>query len=208
MTPRPTGPTGPAINLPPGVLVLMAVIVITHLALSLAGEDLRNDALLALGFIPLRFSAEAENPGAWATLLSYQALHAGWLHLGVNTLALAAFGSAVERMAGPARMAVLGVGAGVAGALAQWAADPGALALLIGASGLTSGLFGAALIGMRRLGGGGGLLPLAAIWIAVAILSGQMAAPDGAGSIAWIAHIGGFLFGLAGAALLLRPRTR
>lgn len=206
-----TGPDAPAINLPPGVLTLMAVIVIVHIALMLAGDQTRTEALVALGFIPLRLTADMGDPGAWATLLSYQALHSGWLHLGVNTLALAAFGAAVERMAGPLRMALLGLGAGVAGGLAQWAVDPEALALLIGASGLTSGLFGAAVIGMQRLGGAfsRGLLPLIAVWIGVAVISGQMAAPDGAGAIAWIAHVGGFLFGLGAAFLLFgRPVRR
>lgn len=203
-----TGPDAPAINLPPGVLILCVVIVAVHAILNIVDDQTRREAWAALGFIPLRLTVEADEIGSLATLLSYQALHGSWLHLGVNTLALAAFGAAVERMAGAPRMILLGLGSGVAGALAQWAMDTEALALLIGASGMTSGLFGAAIIGIQRFSGGRGLWPLAIVWIGVAALSGQMGAPGG-GVVAWIAHVGGFVFGLAGGLLLFgRPPAK
>jgi membrane associated rhomboid family serine protease len=41
------------------------------------------------------------------------------------------------------------------------------------------------------------LLPVAAIWIGFAILTGLTGAPGAAGeAVAWVAHIGGFLSGL------------
>jgi len=71
----PQGPNAPAINLPPGALVLIAVIVIVHIGLSLVDDALRREALIALGFIPLRLTAEPGDLGAWATLLSYCLLY-------------------------------------------------------------------------------------------------------------------------------------
>lgn len=138
--------------------------------------------------------------------VSHQFLHGGWGHLAINGVALAAFGSGVERLAGARRMVPFFLASGLAGALAQWAADPAALVPMVGASGGISGLFAAALRLLSAAGPAGGrvrLLPVAAIWIVMNAVFGMMGGPGGE-SIAWIAHLGGFAFGLAAFPLLRR----
>ena len=62
-----------------------------------------------------------------------------------------------------------------------------------------SGLFAGVLIIMRRhRASGGAILPLALLWIATAVITGIWGTPGAEGeSVAWVAHIGGFLAGLA-----------
>ena len=70
---------------------------------------------------------------------------------------------------------------------------------MVGASGAVSGVFGAVLMLMRYVGSLTSLLPVAGIWIALNVFFGIFGGTPGAGgeSVAWVAHIAGFLFGLA-----------
>ena len=71
---------------------------------------------------------------------------------------------------------------------------------VIGASGAISGVFGAVLMLMRYAGNLPSLLPIAGIWIALNVFFGLFGGMPGAGGeqVAWAAHIGGFVYGLAG----------
>ena len=57
----------------------------------------------------------------------------------------------------------------------------------------------AVLMLMRYVGSLTSLLPVAGIWIALNVFFGIFGGTPGAGgeSVAWVAHIAGFLFGLA-----------
>ena len=78
---------------------------------------------------------------------------------------------------------------------------------VVGASGAISGIFGAVLMLMRYVGSLTSLLPVAGIWIALNVFFGIFGGTPGAGgeSVAWVAHIAGFLFGL-GAIRFFAPR--
>lgn len=207
--PRPHGAGQPAFNLPPATAWLIGILVGVHLLRSLLPPAADDWVLVNLAFVPGAYGLP-QGPG-WQELvspLSYQFLHGGWGHLAVNAIALAAFGSGVERLAGPRSTVLFFLAAGLAGALGQWAVDPQSLILVVGASGGISGLFGAALRLLSAGEPGPGrirILPAAAVWIAVNLLFGLAGGPDGE-SIAWAAHFGGFAFGLA-AFPLLRRRT-
>lgn len=157
------------------------------------------------------------------TFVTYAFLHADSMHLGVNALWLLAFGSAVARRFGALRFLSFFVVTAAAGALVHLAAHRGELAPMIGASASISGAMAAAMRFAFQRGGPLGFwraaderayrvpaLPLTGVlrdprvfaflivWFGVNILFGVGSLPIvGEGqSVAWEAHIGGFLAGL------------
>ena len=159
------------------------------------------------GFVPL------DEAPWWVTIFTSMFMHGGILHIGFNMLFLWIFGNNVEDALGRARFLLFYLLAGVAAVYAQAVLDPEATVPMIGASGAVAGVLGAYLL----------LLPrakvltlifivffatlveipayvLLGIWFALQFLPaiGQVATPDLAGGgVAYFAHVGGFIFGLA-----------
>jgi len=203
------GSSEPAINLPPSILWLIAVNVAVHLLRQVLSDSADQQVILELGLVPAAYTAE---PGSSllslvAAPFTHQFLHGGWAHLGVNMLSLAAFGAPVARLLGSRRFVAFYLSAGLVAGLVHVlffaaSADP-----VIGASGAISGVFGAVLIQMRQVGRLSSLLPIAGIWIALNVFFGLVGGTPGAGGepVAWMAHIGGFVYGLV-AIRLFMPR--
>jgi membrane associated rhomboid family serine protease len=166
------------------------------------------------GFIPaLLFGHASWADGAaivpsWTTLFTSMFLHGGVMHLAGNMLYLWIFGNNIEDVMGHGRFLVFYLLCGLVAAMAQALPDPGSTIPMIGASGAISGVLGAYLllfpkakvqviipIGffiMRKLPAGW----LLGIWIAFQVVSGVMADPSD-GGVAWWAHVGGFVAGMA-----------
>lgn len=171
----------------------------------------------------------------WWTPLTYSFLHGGFTHIAVNGVWLLAFGTAVCRRFGAVRFLLFYAFAAIAGALAFYAVHPLGLQPVVGASAAISGAMGAAVRFAFAPGGplGGSFAPprdLAAyrrpapplralfvdkrtmtfivLWFVANFLFGAVA-PTGAdgASVAWEAHIGGFLAGFLGFNLFDRPET-
>lgn len=153
------------------------------------------------------------DPAVLLSLLGYQFLHGGWLHLGGNLLVLFVFGDNVEDALGPWRFLALYLLAGVGGGLLHALLVPDPLTPMVGASGAIAGLMAAYLLLYPRakllvlaFGRWPVLLPASwfvGAWFGVNLLAGlEVKAED---EVAWWAHIGGFLAGLA-LLLVLRPR--
>ena len=164
------------------------------------------------------------------TLLTYALVHGSWTHVGLNAIWLLAFGTPVARRLGALPYFGLCAGGAVAAALAHWALDPMGAAPLIGASGSVSALMGACARFMFSPGGvqrgmlGEGppppLPPLAALlrdrpallfvgsWAVLNFIFGAGAVEMGLSEapVAWVAHVGGFAFGLLTLGLFERPR--
>ncbi|MEO8224639.1 MAG: rhomboid family intramembrane serine protease [Gammaproteobacteria bacterium] len=171
-----------------------------------------------LAFIPGALFGGADLPALGpglpppATLVTYQFLHAGWVHLLGNLAFLAVFAPRVERTLGHGRFTVLLLVCGIGAALAQSWPDPASPVAMIGASGAISGVLGAYLVLHPRaeirvaLPGIGPLLQLPAwviltAWFCVQLLYTNLSeAPSG--GIAFRAHVGGFTCGLLLAAVL------
>jgi membrane associated rhomboid family serine protease len=186
-------------------LGLIAINIVIQAALALSPDALHDRILGDWGFAPAALD-EPFDAHAALTLLTYQFLHGGWEHLGINMLSLLAFGAGVETVLGRARYLLIYLLSGIAGALLE-AAFASADALLIGASASISGVFGALLIvrGLYPRGRRLGVLPQAALWIALMGVTGALGVGAGGMPVAWIAHIGGFIAGLILGALI-KPR--
>lgn len=211
----------PAINLPPLILWLALLLAAIH-GLRVLVLDREQDVwvMMVFSFIAERYTpAGAGLPVAaakWWTPVSYSLLHADWLHLGVNVIWLAAFGSPLARRLGSARTLILGAIASVGGAALHAAFFLGDLVPVVGASAVVSGYMGAAARFAFQPAAGGGLsvhgralslsralsdrrfLSFVGVWLALNFLFGSGALPiAGEGvQIAWQAHVGGFAAGL------------
>jgi membrane associated rhomboid family serine protease len=195
----------PILNIPPATKALLIANVVVHLARLLLPGDLDDAVLLTFAFIPARYFA----PYAfgWPALIdpiSYQFLHGSLAHLAINMLALLAFGAGVERRIGASRMLAFTLICGVASALTHLIVYPSSIEPVIGASGAISGLFGGVLRFRLQGGARGGLWLLVALWIAMDVVTGISGMGGDGASIAWVAHIGGFVAGL----LLFGPFDR
>jgi len=154
-------------------------------------------------------------------LLTSMFLHGGWFHLLGNMLYLWIFGDNVEDRLGRFRYIVLYLASGAAGSLAQVWANPLAAEPVIGASGAIAGVLGAYFITYpkaRVLT----LLPIfffitfveipaftfLIIWFLTQWLSGFATLGVAGNMVAWWAHIGGFLTGIAGMFVLASRRKQ
>ena len=189
-----------AINLPPALLWLIGINVAVHVARQALSDQADQSLILSLGLVPAAYTGD---PGGdwWSLILApftYQFLHGGWVHLGVNMLTLAAFGAPVERLLGVRRFVVFYLSAGVVAGFVHVLYAPSSVDPVIGASGAISGVFGGVLMAMRQAGRLSSLLPVAGIWIALNVFFGIFGGAPGSGGeqIAWAAHIGGFVYGL------------
>lgn len=187
----------PILNIPPATKALLIANVVVHLLRLLLPGDLDDAVLVTFAFTPARYAA----PGAfgWPALIdpiSYQFLHGSLAHLAINMLALLAFGAGVERRIGASRMIVFTLICGVASALTHFIVYPSGVEPVIGASGAISGLFGGVLRFRLQGGARGGLWPLVALWIVMDVVTGVAGIGGDGESIAWVAHIGGFVAGL------------
>jgi membrane associated rhomboid family serine protease len=129
-------------------------------------------------------------------------LHASWLHLGGNMLFLWIFGNNVEDTLGPIRYLAFYLVAGLVATGAQLLLDPGSTAPLIGASGAIAGVMGAYLMWFPRapiLTWLSFLLIVVTYVPAWAVLGfwfvSQFFTGESEG-VAWMAHVGGFAFGV------------
>lgn len=167
---------------------------------------------IADGLRPLEPAALPE----WFTLVTCVFLHGGWLHFLGNMWFLAVFGRSVEGRLGHATFAALYVGTGIVAGLAHFVVNFDSVSPTIGASGAIAGVMGAYLWMFPRskvLT----VIPLfflwplvvfpaplfLTIWFVMQFWNGTLSVTSGeAASVAWWAHIGGFLAGLACAAAL------
>ena len=159
----------------------------------------------------------------WAVLLS-TFLHAGWLHLGGNMLFLWVFGNNIEDHLGRVKYLLFYLAGGFAAAFAHIAWELkdlpctsesiGACAPAVGASGAVAAVMGAYLLLFPRARVNV-LVPIfffmsivqmsafavLALWFVYQffIAAQEIAGPSG---VAWMAHVGGFVFGLIGIFLL------
>jgi membrane associated rhomboid family serine protease len=156
------------------------------------------------------------------TILTAMFMHAGWLHIIGNMLFLWAFGPQIEDLMSPVGFLVFYLLGGLVASLAQIFADPSSTIPNLGASGAIAAVMGAFLITYPRdrirtvifLGWfiGTEFVPallLVGIWFVLQLFN-QFAALASvqSGGVAYMAHIGGFVFGLLLNRLFEAPSRR
>lgn len=153
-----------------------------------------------------RFVTENAN---YATLITSMFLHGGFMHLAGNMLFLWIFGDNLEDEMGPAKFLLFYLATGIIAGLAHVYSDPQSLVPTVGASGAIAGVMGGYLL----------LYPKArvdilliliiffriftipawvmlGIWFALQLFSGITTSAEG-GGVAYWAHAGGFIAGIA-----------
>ena len=130
-------------------------------------------------------------------------LHGSVAHLVGNLLFLWVFGNNIEDRRGPLSYLVFYLSAGLVAAAAQYALDPASTVPIVGASGAIAGVMGAyfawfprARIKTMIILGPVFFRKIQAYWVLGVWFVSQFLITDGGGSVAWMAHVGGFVFGL------------
>ena len=193
--------SGPLLNLPPVTKYMIGIFLAVHILTDVILNDQQQFwAFMHFGFVPGYYTGIM--PFSWAALvgpITFTFLHGSWTHILLNGFMMMAFGTGVERWMGAKRMIAFFMLCNIFAALAQFVFDPQSTAPVIGASGGLSGLFAAILLMMQQQNGLGsgnrhGILPFIILWVVISVVFGVIGGPGGS-SIAWAAHIGGFLAG-------------
>ncbi len=153
------------------------------------------------------------------TVLTAMFMHASWSHILGNMVFLWAFGPQIEDAMNPWRYTAFYLAGGIVAMLAQVAADPTSTIPNLGASGAIAAVMGAFLVTYPRdkirtilLFGWFARITfipaalLIGIWFLVQLLSFGVIADVQSGGVAYLAHIGGIIFGSVTARLFEDPR--
>ena len=198
-------------------IVTIALIALNVLAFFLelgqGSEGALQSFITAWGVVPREYSVGHDIPPMiplpyWSTLITSMFLHGGWMHLGGNMLYLWIFGDNLERVMGAAKYAVFYIVCGIAAGLAHILFAGGSAVPSVGASGAISGVLGGYLLmfpqNRVKVLTRGGVASVPAIvvlglWIVIQLVSqlGSIAETSQGGGIAYMAHIGGFVAGMA-----------
>ena len=140
----------------------------------------------------------------YLTLLTSMFMHGSWMHIIGNMLYLWIFGDQIEDRLGHLKFLVFYLLCGLVSGLAQVFSSPSSMLPGLGASGAIAGVLGAYLLRFPR--NRVRVLVLRAVvavpavvvlgfWIVLQVIS-QISVVQGAGGVAYMAHIGGFVAGL------------
>lgn len=201
------------------LIVLNAYVFLHELFLSAHALDI---LVHRFGVVPAQMGNILAHEGiSWMLLplITATFLHGGWLHMLGNMLYLWVFGDNIEDRLGHFKFLVFYLMAGIAGNLAHIWSDPASTAPVIGASGAIAGVLGAYFIWYPRAR----ILTLVPIfifisfveipaifylflWFGLQLLNGLVSLAAPGNVVAWWAHIGGFVAGMAVAVLYRRNR--
>lgn len=146
----------------------------------------------------------------WITILSAMFMHAGWMHIIGNMIYLWAFGREIEDAMGRFSYLAFYLLSGLVAFLAQIAAAPHSTVPNLGASGAIAGVMGAFIVTYPRdrvrtlvffiwffkVTYIPAIL-LIGFWFVIQLFSGvgSVANAQSGGGVAYMAHVGGFIFG-------------
>ena len=202
------------------------LLIVLNVVIFLVIVSLRSDAeglVAALGLVPKRLLTDPQ-PWEFVTPFTSMFLHGGWAHLLGNMLALYVFGDNVEDRLGSGRYLVFYLLCGLVAAFAHVVINAESTVPTIGASGAISGVVAAYLV----------FYPTARVitlvllfflpwfvqipatiyigfWFLSQLLNGVLTVVKGQqamGGVAWWAHVGGFVAGLAFGPLFARHPLR
>ncbi|HTV68482.1 MAG TPA: rhomboid family intramembrane serine protease [Rhizobiaceae bacterium] len=210
----------PVFNVPAIVIAFIAICAAIHLVRVYLLTDEQNLTLLVYAaFFPIRYSGQFDlDIFAFTSTVSYSLLHGSVAHLAINMVWLAAFGTPLANRIGAVKFCLFWLLTAFAAAALHYVVHMDGQAPLVGASGAISGMMGAATRFAFRIGRTDGksafmgtplpvleclryrtVVTFLAVWMAVNLVTGLVGlGAAGDASIAWEAHIGGFLAGFFG----------
>lgn len=213
----PEQPRQPVFLTPLPIMISLAVLLLIHMVVAALSPEQIIQIYEKFGFTPILWTAWTDNLlprplynplfPAWS-IITYGFVHGSWMHVIMNSLWLAVFGTPVVRRLAVERFMFVLILANIAGALMHWAFYPFGEEPVVGASAAVSGLMGAAVhfvfsgssqqSGFRALFKNRTALLFIAFWFVSNLILGLAGDITGLveGQIAWQAHIGGFLAGL------------
>jgi rhomboid family protein len=208
-------PLGDASRRPVRLPVVTGLIIFVNVCIFVL-ELVRGDAFVtAWSVIP----AEITSGHHWITILTAMFLHGSWSHIIGNMIFLWAFAPEIEDAMGPARYIVFYLVGGVVAMLAQVAVDPHSTIPNLGASGAIAAVMGAFLVTYPRdeirtvlfifVFARITFIPAALLigfWFLTQLVHAGAVANVQTGGVAYLAHVGGFIFGAVTARLFEGPR--
>ena len=197
------------------ISLIGACVLVFFYQISLPSEAAVDDFIRSFGAIPAAIfgnmpaSDVAAIPPV-ATLVSSMFLHGGLMHIGSNMLYLWIFGNNIEDVMGHARFIGFYFLCGIIAALCHAMIGPSSEVPMVGASGAISGALGAYIL-LYPKAQVLVLIPLGfllhsvyvpaglvlGLWFLLQLLQGGMSLGNEGGGVAFFAHIGGFIAGMA-----------
>lgn len=169
------------------------------------GIDIASAQTLSVGGQTAQIPHFPAPLGVYFNFLSSMFMHGDFMHILGNMLFLFVFGDNLENLMGHIRYAAFYIVCGIVAALAQVLMQTDSIIPMLGASGAISGVLGGYLLLFPKrevralifnfLTTVPAYVALG-IWIVFQIVQGYLSNP-GAGGVAYAAHIGGFVAGLA-----------
>lgn len=216
---RDDAPTDRKPYLTVSLIVVNSLIFLYSFSLGVRGFQLFT---IQFGYIPVEFVSGLEltpelAASVYLTPFTSMFMHGGWLHLIGNMLFLWIYGNNIEDYFGPVKFLLFYIVSGLAAIALYTLFGPSSQVPLVGASGAIAGVMGAYIV----------LHPQAritvlvifffiqfvvlpakvvlGIWFVYQLLMSMIGSSTG-GGVAWMAHVGGFIFGWAVLKLLTRGR--
>ena len=208
-------PLGDASRRPVHIPVVTGLIIVVNVCVFVL-ELVRGDSfVLQWSAIP----AQITSGHHWITILTAMFMHGSWSHIIGNMIFLWAFAPEIEDAMGPWRYLVFYLLGGIVAMLAQVLANPHSTVPNLGASGAIAAVMGAFLVTYPRDQIRAVLfififvritfIPaslLIGFWFLTQLFHAGAVANVQTGGVAYLAHVGGFIFGAATARLFEDPR--
>jgi membrane associated rhomboid family serine protease len=195
----------------------ITILLIAINGIAFIRELMGGDAFVRLWSV---VPADVTSGHRWITILTAMFLYGSWLHIIGNMIFFWAFGPEIEDAMNPLRYLVFYLVGGAVAMLAQIAAAPGSTVPNLGASGAIAAVMGAFLVTYPRdrirallvifLFVRVTMIPAAlliGVWFLMQLFSAGAVANVQTGGVAYMAHVGGFVFG-AITARLVEDRRR
>ena len=184
--------------------VITVLIILVNIAVFVA-ELMRGDAfVLQWSVVPAQIVAGRH----WITILTAMFLHGSWSHIIGNMVFLWAFAPEIEDAMNPLRFLAFYLAGGLVAMLAQVVASPSSTVPNLGASGAIAAVMGAFLVTYPRDRMRSLLvififvrvtfIPAAlliVVWFLIQLVNAGSVATVQTGGVAYLAHIGGCIFG-------------
>src|SRR5713101_6047723 len=207
-------PLGDASRRPGRVPVVTAGIIVVNVVVFVL-ELMRGDAFVTQwAAVP----AQIVSGHHWITILTAMFMHGSWSHIIGNMIFLWAFAPEIEDAMGRGRYVVFYLVGGLVAMLTQVAASPHSTVPNLGASGAIAAVMGAFMVTYPRdriksvlfifLFGRITFIQAALLigfWFLTQLFHAGAVAHTQTGGVAYLAHVGGFIFGAATARLFERP---